>query len=459
MRQGETIGSRYRLEKLLGSGRAGSTWQAMDLERAEPVAVKLLELARLSEWKDAELLEREASVLKILNHERIPRYIDFFTLEIQDQTLFVLVQQYIPGVSLQAKIDTGWRGTEEEIRDIGVRILRILAYIHSLRPAIIHRDLNPKNLIQREDGEIFLVDFGGVQDALRLEASGSTTVIGTPGYVPMEQYMGRATVRSDLYAFAATLLALLTHRSPADFPLVEMKIDFGGAGIASRELAFVLAAYLEPDEARRTLRIEKAIELLEGRASARSVAGSSPAALRPAAGRPPIARPTGSKVEVSESADALVLRFTERGRRRLPLLGFTLFWLAFILVWDVLAIGMRAPIVFPLFSLPFWAVGLFMLYKVLYGLFGRVTLEFSPARGFRYTRQFLGRKELAAPLSDVGQCAPTTAYRVNNVPQYVLALEVGTRTIKFGEFLAPREKEWLAELINRKVGELAALAE
>jgi hypothetical protein len=155
----------------------------------------------------------------------------------------------------------------------------------------------------------------------------------------------------------------------------------------------------------------------------------------------------------------LVLRFTDRGRRRIPLLGFTVIWLGFILVWDIMAISLRAPFVFPLFSLPFWAAGLFMLYKVLYGLFGRVSLEFSLARGFRYVRQFLGRKELAAPLSDVGQCVATASYTVNNVPQYVLELEVGTQTIKFGEFLAPREKEWLAELINRKVGELASLAE
>jgi hypothetical protein len=459
MRQGETIGGHYRLERLLGSGRAGSTWQAMDLERVEPVAVKALELACLSEWKDAELFEREASVLRILKHERIPRYIDYFTLDLEGHTLFVLVQQYIPGMSLQAKIDSGWRGTEEEIRDIGVRILRILSYIHSLRPPIIHRDINPRNLILREDGEVFLVDFGGVQDALRLEASGSTTVIGTPGYVPMEQYMGRATVRSDLYAFAATLLALLTHCSPADFPLVGMKIDFSGAGIASRELSLVLAAYLEPDEARRSLRIEKAIDLLEGKTSALAASRSLPAAGVSATGRAAIRRPTGSKVEVAESADGLVLRFTERGRRRIPLIGFTVIWIAFILTWDILAIGMRAPIIFPLFSLPFWAVGLFMLYRLLYGLFGRVTLEFSLARGFRYVRQFLGRRELAAPLSDIGQCAATTAYRLNNVPQQVLELEVGTRTIKFGEFLAPREKEWLAELINRKVEELASLAE
>ncbi len=452
MQRGETIRGRYRLEEPLGGGRAGSTWRATDLQRGEPVTVKALELARLSDWKQVELFEREASVLKALDHPRIPRYIEHFTLEAEGRTLFVLVQQYIPGVSLQAKIDSGWRGTEEEIRGIGAGILRILAYIHSLRPAIIHRDINPKNLIQREDGEIFLVDFGGVQDALRLEAFGSSTVVGTPGYVPMEQYLGRATVRSDLYAFAATLLALLTHRSPADFPLVDLKIDWSGAGIASRELALVLASYLQPDEAKRTLGIQKAIGLLEGKVPARGEAGGLPQPERVPAGRP-----TGSKIEVSESADALIIRFAERSRRRLPLLGFAIVWIGFILAWDVIAIGVKAPIIFPLFSLPFWGAGLFLLYKVLYGLLGRVTLEISLARGFRYVRQFLGRRELAAPLSDVGRCAAATAYRLNNVPQRVLQLEVGTQTVNFGEFLAPREKEWLAELINRKVEELASL--
>jgi hypothetical protein len=270
----------------------------------------------------------------------------------------------------------------------------------------------------------------------------------------MEQYLGRATVRSDLYAFAATLLALLTHRSPADFPLVDLKIDWSGAGIASRELSLVLASYLQPDEAKRTLGVQKAIALLEGKIPARGESGGWPQPERVPAGRP-----TGSKVEVTESADALIIRFAERGRRRLPLLGFAIVWIGFILAWDTIAIGMKAPIIFPLFSLPFWAVGLFLLYRVLYGLFGRVTLELSLARGFRYVRKFLGRKELAAPLSDVGRCAAVTAYRVNNVPQHVLQLEVGTQTLKFGEFLAPREKEWLAELINRKVEELADLAE
>jgi len=302
-----------------------------------------------------------------------------------EAAVFVLVQEHIPGTSLEAWVGSGW-GTETEIRALGAQILRILGYIHSLHPPLIHRDLNPKNLIRREDGQVFLVDFGGVQDAIRLESGASATVIGTPGYVPMEQYMGRATVRSDYYAFAATLLFLLSHRSPADFPLEELKIDLSALNGLSRDLTMILANWLEPDETRRTLRPENALASL------------------------------------------------------------TLVWLGFVAVWDAIVIGMRAPTVFVLFSIPFWAMGLFLLRKVFYGLFGQVTLEFSASRGFRWVREFLGKKEIAAPLADVGECISRTAYLVNNQPQNVLELEVGAKTIKFGEFLSDREKQWLAAL-------------
>jgi hypothetical protein len=163
-------------------------------------------------------------------------------------------------------------------------------------------------------------------------------------------------------------------------------------------------------------------------------------------------------VELTETADSLSIRFRERGRHRLPLAGFTLVWLGFVAVWDGFALGLGAPAVFALFSLPFWAVGLFMLYKTLYSLFGSVHLELSPG-GLRFVRKFLKEKQTCAPLADVGDCAVRSSYRVNNVPQYALELEVGARTLKFGEALAPREKQWLAELINRKVEELSALLE
>ena len=454
MREGVTLAARYRLGELLGRGAAGSTWRAVEAASGRQVVVKALELRRLEGWKDVELLEREARVLRNLDHERIPRYVDSFREELEGAAVFVLVQEHIPGTSLEGWVASGWRGTETEIRALGAQILRILAYIHSLHPPLIHRDLNPKNLIRREDGQVFLVDFGGVQDAIRLESGASTTVIGTPGYVPMEQYVGRATVRSDYYAFAATLLFLLSHRNPADFPLSNLKIDFNALSGLSRDLTLILANWLEPDEARRTLRPEKALALLEGREPQSGQPGQPGL---PAGAPPARKQPHGSRVEVAETADSLTIRFRERGRHRLPLAGFTLVWLGFLAVWDGFALGLGAPAVFVLFSLPFWAVGLFMLYKTLYSLFGRVSLELS-AGGLRFERKFLMERQTRAPLADVGECAVRSGYQLNNVPQYALELEAGRRTLKFGEALAPREKEWLAELINRKVQELAALS-
>ena len=228
------------------------------------MVVKLLHLGLLADWKSVELLQREASVLKGLHHDRIPAYIDYFSLETGDVPRFVLVREFIEGMSLQGKVDEGWRGSEAEIRDIGARLARIVAYIHGVRPPVIDRDINPRNIIVRGDGEVFLVDFGGVQDAIRVSTGATSTIVGTPGYTPMEQFVGRATIRSDLYAVAATILFLLTHRNPADLPVKEMKIDVPSViEISSSSLSRLLADWLEPDESRRRIDIDEAISLLE----------------------------------------------------------------------------------------------------------------------------------------------------------------------------------------------------
>jgi serine/threonine protein kinase len=444
MREGVTLAGRYLLGEQLGQGAAGSTWRGVESSGGRPVVVKALELRRLQGWKDVELLEREARVLRSLDHERIPRYVDSFREELEGAAVFVLVQEFIPGTSLQYRVAGGWRGTETEIRDIGAQILHILGYIHSLRPPLVHRDLNPGNLIRREDGRIFLVDFGAVQDAIRLESGGSTTVIGTPGYVPMEQYVGRATVRSDYYAFAATLLFLLSHRSPADFPLSNLKIDFSALNGLSRDLELILANWLEPDETRRTLRPEKALALLEGR--------EAPPAEAPGAAVQP-RKPHGSRVQVTETSDSLTIRFKERVPGQFLLAGFVALFLALMTAMVAISAVNQPNFLFVFFLfVPFSAAGL-----LFPGLFGRITLELSGSRGFRWARKFLWSKELTAPLADLGRCVSRTLYVLNNRPQNVLELEVGAKTIKFGGSLSEREKQWLAELINRKAQELSAL--
>lgn len=68
------------------------------------------------------------------------------------------------------------------------------------------------------DGKVFLVDFGAVQDDYRQTLIRGGTFVSTLGYMPPEQFRGQVFFGSDLYALGATLLFLLTHRSPADLP-------------------------------------------------------------------------------------------------------------------------------------------------------------------------------------------------------------------------------------------------
>ena len=226
LEKSQVISDRYQLIAKLGRNAGRQTWLATDLNSAEKeqVVVKLLAFGGDVQWDDLKLFEREAQILKQLNHPRIPKYKDYFSID--DRTLwFGLVQQYIPGLSLKQLLDRGKRFTETDIENIAQEILEILLYLHGLNPPLLHRDIKPSNLILGEDEQIYLVDFGAVQD--RAATEGATfTVVGTYGYAPMEQFGGRAVPASDLYALGATLIHLLTRTAPADLPNRDLTIQF-----------------------------------------------------------------------------------------------------------------------------------------------------------------------------------------------------------------------------------------
>jgi serine/threonine protein kinase len=94
------------------------------------------------------------------------------------------------------------------------------------------------------------VDFGSVRNVLAPDEGGST-VAGTYGYMPYEQYMGQATPSSDLYGLAATFLHLLTGRPPRDFISNEGRIDVPHALPGDPRLAPVIARMLKPSPPER----------------------------------------------------------------------------------------------------------------------------------------------------------------------------------------------------------------
>jgi serine/threonine protein kinase len=305
LQAGQVLDERYQLQEKLGQDASRQTWSAIALAShpQERVVVKLLALNPEMQWDESKLFEREAQVLQYLDHRRIPKYRNYFVLDHQPGSRFSwfgLVQSYIPGASLQKLLDEGKRFSEEQVEKIAVEVLTILVYLHELNPPVIHRDIKPSNLIWGEDERVYLVDFGAVQNQAVLEGA-TFTVVGTYGYVPMEQFGGRAVPASDLYALGATLIHLLTGVAPADLPQRDARIQF--ADRVGLDLGFVnwIGKLTEPSLAERFSSARQALEALKNKHTL----------------SPPITslKPTGCQIQIKKSASQLEVRIPRRGRK------------------------------------------------------------------------------------------------------------------------------------------------
>ena len=258
------IAERYRILGKLGQGGVGITYAAVDLNSNQKVALKALSLRLTTEWKKIELFEREAKTLSGLNHPGIPRYIEYFQVDTDQDRCFYIAQQLAPGKSLAQLIENGWKPNEAQVRHIAYQLLEILAYLQSLLPATIHRDIKPQNIILQKNGRVFLVDFGAVQNTYHHTVSGGSTVVGTYGYMAPEQFRGKAVLSTDLYGLGTTLLFLLTQKFPSDLPRQKQKIKFRDRVSISPEFADWLEKIIEPAIEDRFYSAKDALSALRG---------------------------------------------------------------------------------------------------------------------------------------------------------------------------------------------------
>jgi hypothetical protein len=372
--------------------------------------------------------------------------------------------------------------------------------------------VNPKNVVLRPDGTVALVDFSGVQDAVRLAYRDTSTMFGTAGYAPLEQVSGRATVRSDLYAAAATAAFLATRKHPSDLPLKGMRIDPGALVELSPRLEYVLAEYLHPDELERKLAPEDAAAILRGErpVPAMAAAGAYGAAARDASGRPvsptpppgslaerlvetlaarlrdqggmepyipeptfgaaaelaaspgqrsveTVTLPGDSRIVLSSTSELLSFQIPRTGLRNPAFWfsgGFAVFWLGFVAFWTFSALAMGAPIFFAMFSLPFWAVGIFLVRTLLKPALSSVSATFTREGGLVPEETFLGKPKVRAwPLSDLGRCSvENSPVSQNGRHERDVVLEVGTKTVRFGRALSERERRAVAGAVNEWLG-------
>lgn len=225
LRRGETLRERYRIRKIIGRGGMGSIYLADDLRlEGRQCAVKEVGYDRsltaesLKQTRDQFL--REATVLARLDHPNLPKVSDYFSEGDRDY----LVMDFVPGKDLHTLVVES-RGAEKFLEESTVlawagQLSDALTYLHSQDPPILHRDIKPSNLKLTPSGLLKLVDFGLVKF---LAPEDMTITIlqgrGTALYTPLEQYggdTGHTDVRSDVYAFGATMYHLLTNQAPLE---------------------------------------------------------------------------------------------------------------------------------------------------------------------------------------------------------------------------------------------------
>ena len=257
------IGDRYRIIDTLGAGASAQTLLCADTHASDrQVALKLLRVERLQDWKYFELFEREARVLASLDHPGIPKLLDFFEIQEEGQPRLALVQEYIQGESLATRIARSARCGDAEVIQWVLGILDILDYLHGCRPPVYHRDIKPSNILIRPMGAPVLIDFGSVCDGWRPADEAGSTIVGTHGFMPPEQYLGQVGPTSDLYALGATLLNVLTGRLPRDFSFESGRIEVPEDLPGTAPMRALLVALLEPAPRQRPQSARQARDIL-----------------------------------------------------------------------------------------------------------------------------------------------------------------------------------------------------
>jgi serine/threonine protein kinase len=294
------LNKRYQVVSELGRQTGRRTLLAMDLETQQQVVVKVLYLGQDFDWQDLKLFQREAETLKTLEHSQIPRYLDYFEFETSDDKGFGLVQTYVAAKSLEEQLQAGRRFSESEIKELAISLLEILNYLHQQQPSIIHRDIKPSNILLTNRsgnsvGEVYLVDFGSVQN-IAAQEGGTITVVGTYGYMPPEQFGGRTKPASDLYSLGATLIYVMTGLHPTELPQQDLRIKFPQVGDISRKFADWLEWMTEPSLEQRFVSAQIALDAIENPPKRKNTTPKP---------KPGLSKPRGSSIGLTRTSDEL----------------------------------------------------------------------------------------------------------------------------------------------------------
>lgn len=173
----EIINDTYQVTGYVGSGGGGIVYKARHLRLETDVVIKQIR----DEVKDKIYLRQEADILKNLKHPYLPRVYDFLMTEDGVYT----VMDYVPGKPLDKLLQEQGRIPQTTALRWINQLAEALAYLHGLKPPVIHSDIKPANIIITPEGNATLIDFNV---SICIDDADKFSVGISAGYAPPEQY-------------------------------------------------------------------------------------------------------------------------------------------------------------------------------------------------------------------------------------------------------------------------------
>ena len=222
----QVLAGRWALERVIGRGGMGRVWEGTDRRSGARVAVKTMEVADPETRKVLrQIYLAEARALSKLRH---PNIVDFIEAT-PDGDGVALVFAFVPGRTIQQMLAEEKRLDWEAARAVFVAVARALMTAHA--GGVVHRDLKPANIMVAEDGTVKVMDFGVARlmsqdphaptegparrdDSHARLSARTSTLVGTPAYMPPEAVGGLVTPRGDLFSAGVCLYETLTGRLP-----------------------------------------------------------------------------------------------------------------------------------------------------------------------------------------------------------------------------------------------------
>ncbi|HSI32670.1 MAG TPA: protein kinase [Tepidisphaeraceae bacterium] len=199
----------YEVLQVLGRGGFGVVFRAFDDVLQRVVAIKMMvsHMALTSPARKRFLREARASAA--VRHENVVQ-----VYEVAEQPLPYLVMEFIPGETLQQRLDRSGPLDLAETLRVGRQIAEGLAAAHT--SDLVHRDVKPGNvLLEGGTHRVKLTDFGLARTADDASMTQSGMIAGTPLYMAPEQAMGQTSdQRADLFSLGSVLYHMVTGRPP-----------------------------------------------------------------------------------------------------------------------------------------------------------------------------------------------------------------------------------------------------